>query len=108
MPKYNKLVRDLIPDLIKLTGKTPVTRTLSLSEQEYAAMLKRKLQEETKEYMEAEDDFEALKELADIVEVVRALAKLHYVTYDKVEEIREKKEKERGAFDDRIFLMEVK
>jgi len=106
MPKYNKLVRDLIPDLIKLTGKTPVTRTLS--EQEYVAMLKRKLQEETKEYMEAEDDFEALKELADIVEVVRALAKLHYVTYDKVEEIREKKEKERGAFDDRIFLMEVK
>lgn len=106
MPKYNKLVRDLIPDLIKLTGKTPITRTLS--EKEYEAALKRKLEEETKEYATAENDFEALKELADIVEVVHALTQLHYGDAERLAEIREKKEKERGAFDERIYLIEVK
>lgn len=105
MPKYNKLVRDLIPDIIRLTGKTPSVRTLT--EDEFAAALKRKLREETTEYVEAENDLEALKELADILEVVRALAELHGVTFDEVEEIREKKALERGSFHERLYLKEV-
>lgn len=105
MPKYNKLVRDLIPDLIRLTGKNPVTRTLT--EEEYAAALKRKLREEVSEYLQADSDLEGLKELADVLEVIHALANLHYATFTEVDEIREKKKIERGGFHDRIFLTEV-
>ncbi|HEX7063649.1 MAG TPA: nucleoside triphosphate pyrophosphohydrolase [Bacillales bacterium] len=105
MPKYNKLVRDHIPDLIKITGKNPVVRTLG--EEEYAAALRRKLREETREYIKAENNREAVKELADVLEVVHALAELQGITSEELEDVRAKKERERGGFHDRVYLLEV-
>ncbi|HEX6922702.1 MAG TPA: nucleoside triphosphate pyrophosphohydrolase [Bacillales bacterium] len=105
MPKYNKLVRDHIPAIVKLTGKNPVVKTLS--EDEFASALKRKLREETKEYMEAESGEDAVKELADILEVVHALAEVEGVTSEELEAVRTKKAGERGAFRDKVCLLEV-
>lgn len=105
MPKYNKLIRDLIPDIIRLTGKTPVIRTLT--EEEYEAALKRKFREEVDEYIEADSDLDALKELADVLEVIHSLANLHYATFTEVDEIRERKLVERGGFSKRTFLSAV-
>lgn len=41
---YNELVRDLIPDIIKKSGKTPTTHTGS--NEEYEEKLREKLLEE--------------------------------------------------------------
>ena len=38
MNKYNKLVRDLIPDIIRQSGANPVTRTIG-DHDEYVAYL---------------------------------------------------------------------
>jgi len=51
MPVYNKLVRDLIPQVIKSTGKE--CRTRILNEEEYKKELVIKLKEESEEYFSA-------------------------------------------------------
>ena len=65
---YNKLVRDLIPQIIEKSGKRAVCDTLS--EEAYLEMLDKKLVEEMNEYQTDKN----LEELADILEVVYALA----------------------------------
>lgn len=105
MPVYNKLVRDKIPEIIELTGKKYTTRTLSPVE--YIKELKNKGLEELKEYINATTNEEALEELADLMEIFHAFAKYHNTTLNEVEELRQKKAETRGAFEERIFLIEV-
>ena len=102
---YNKLVRDLIPHIIEAQGKKANTRVLEDSD--YKEALKVKYREESQEYFEAENDGEALEELADALEVIRALAAVHGASWDELEQIRAKKEAERGGFQDRIYLIDV-
>ena len=45
--KYNKLIRDKIPEIIKNTGWTPKVRVLN--KKEYLKEIKKKLAEEVKE-----------------------------------------------------------
>ncbi|MGD6801981.1 nucleoside triphosphate pyrophosphohydrolase [Rossellomorea vietnamensis] len=105
MPTYNKLVRDRIPEIIESNGKK--FRTRILSEEEYITELKNKSFEELEEYRDAETREEALEELADLMEIVHAFAKSHGTTLEEVEEIRLKKAEKRGAFDEKIFLIDV-
>ena len=51
MSIYNKLVRDLIPDIIGAQGKQYTTKTLD--QEDYIAELRKKLQEEHQEYITA-------------------------------------------------------
>lgn len=96
--KYNKLVRDLIPDIIKKSGQT--ANTYVLNQDDYIKELDNKLTEEYEEYM----DDQNVEELADIVEVIYAIVKSKGVTLDEFEEIRTRKVKKRGAFDNRVYL----
>ncbi|KPV43018.1 nucleoside triphosphate pyrophosphohydrolase [Alicyclobacillus ferrooxydans] len=105
MPTYNKLVRDLIPDIIRNSGKEAMTSILS--EDNFRAALRTKLSEEVQEYLTEGSDEQALEELADILEVVSALAKLHGSTFEETLSIQAKKARERGGFGRRIFLIEV-
>ena len=70
---YNKLVRDNIPEIIKLNGEVSITR--KLSEQEYKKALENKLEEECKEVIGASGQ-ERVEELADVLEILKALEKL--------------------------------
>ena len=102
MTRYDKLVRDRIPEIIRAYGETPVTRTVSAAERVPA--LRSKLAEEVAEYFVDGD----ARELADVVEVVRALVAAHGLTWDAFEAIRTAKRADRGGFDDAVFLVETR
>jgi predicted house-cleaning noncanonical NTP pyrophosphatase (MazG superfamily) len=105
MPKYNKLVRDRIPEIIEKDGKKLSTKILS--ESDYIKALKEKSFEELNEYVNTDNDADALEELADLLEIIHALAECHGASIEKVEEIRKKKAEKRGGFKEKIFLIEV-
>ncbi|MEQ6389227.1 nucleoside triphosphate pyrophosphohydrolase [Bacillaceae bacterium S4-13-58] len=105
MPTYNKLVRDLIPQIIEKSGKQYTTTILD--NKEYITALQAKLHEELQEYLEAKNDQDATEELADILELIYALTKVHGSTPENLEKIRSQKAAKRGGFNDKIFLIEV-
>ena len=105
MPVYNKLVRDLIPEIIEKSGKPFSVETLS--EKDYIKELKRKLEEEIEEYLKSETNQEATEELADILEVIYALAQTHHTSPDQLEALRKEKAEKRGGFQEKFFLIQV-
>ncbi len=98
---YNKLVRDRIPEIIVNSGKQCTFMTLS--DDDYIAMLDAKLNEELEEYQESK----SMEELADLLEVIRAVAKARGSSIDEVEAIRREKAAKRGGFEQKILLVEV-
>ena len=99
--KYNKLVRDRIPEIVESKGKACVTEILP--DDKYLEMIDAKLDEELLEYHTDKN----LEELADLVEVIYAATKARGYTLEELEEVRAKKAAERGAFDKKILLLEV-
>ncbi len=101
-----KLVRDKIPEIIEADGKEAVTRILD--DDIYEMELYIKLQEEMQEFLDAYFIEDIAEELADMLEVIYALAKVKGIGKDVLEEVRKKKADERGSFDKKIFLREVR
>ena len=101
MPKYNKLVRDRIPEIIENWGKTAHTHLLG--DEEYIAELDRKLGEEYAEYQADKN----IEELADMLEVIYAIAKARGASVEELERVRKEKAEKNGAFEKKIFLEEV-
>ena len=101
MKKYNKLIRDKIPEIIETEGRTCKIETLS--DEEYLIHLNEKLLEEANEYLESGE----VEELADLEEVLRAILKAKNVDYESFEKIRTDKVEKRGAFDKKMLLKET-
>jgi hypothetical protein len=100
--KYNKLVRDKIPQIIKNDRITPITHIAS--NEEYSQKLKEKLLEEVNEFLENPNK----EEISDIFEVIYALCDLYEIDKDKIEQIRKEKALKKGKFKERIILDETK
>lgn len=100
--KYNKLVRDKIPEIIAERGKSVAYR--KLNEEEYKVALELKLDEEVAEFHENP----SIAEIADIAEVLYALIEAYGYRVIDVIKYRAAKREEKGSFDERIFLEEVK
>ena len=98
---YNKLVRDNIIDIIEKSGKTCTFKVLD--ENEYLDSLSNKLFEELNEFQENFD----IEELADLQEVILAILKAKNISEKEFDEIRLKKQKKNGAFDKKLFLIDV-
>ncbi|MCI7083848.1 MAG: nucleoside triphosphate pyrophosphohydrolase [Tenericutes bacterium] len=105
MPKYNKLVRDRIPEIIEGNGEEPITRILN--DEEYRSELIKKLNEEYDEVVNASGE-DIIEELADMLEVMESIAKLQNKTLDNIIIEKEKKKNKRGGFSKKIFLEGVK
>jgi len=100
--KYNKLVRDKIPEIIKQKGKIPLIH--KAEDLEYWQKLKEKLQEETNEFLNTSNE----EELSDILEVIDTICDFKRFDKNKLDLIKKKKAEERGGFKKRIILDEVK
>lgn len=102
MKIYNKLVRDKIPEIINLDGKTCEIDIVNGLEKQ--KLLEKKLLEEINEYIEDKN----LEELADIMEVLFGLA--NELGYSEEELINKRKQKleDRGGFKRGIVLKSVK
>lgn len=101
MKRYDKLVRDMIPEIIKADGKVCLTRPLD--EQELVPALRAKLAEELTEYLQSQE----ISELTDVVEVIEALVKTAGVTWSQFEQMRNEKRVERGGFSKGVLLLAV-
>ncbi len=98
MKKYNKLVRDKIPEIISEKGQKAFWHIAN--DLEYGRKLKEKLVEEVGEFCQ---NFEE-DELADVFEVIDAISKREKISLLNVRKIQEKKFKERGSFKKHIIL----
>ncbi|PYZ92353.1 phosphoribosyl-ATP pyrophosphohydrolase [Salipaludibacillus keqinensis] len=105
MPSYNKLVRDRIPEIIEMNGQTFEYRRIK--GEEFIKEAKKKLNEEMKEYLEAQNSEQAIEELADLVELIYCLAERHGYSKTELEAIRREKSERRGAFHEGWFLETV-
>ena len=100
--KYNKLVRDFIPQTIERDDKQAIYKTVT-DRHELSEYLHAKLNEDVSEYNESHE----LEELADIMEVIYGIVYnkgygihyLHSIVEDKLARV--------GGFRDGIVLLEV-
>jgi predicted house-cleaning noncanonical NTP pyrophosphatase (MazG superfamily) len=101
MMKFNKLVRDKVPEEIKKDGRVPKFHIAS--EGEYWGKLKEKLQEEVGEFLIADN----IGELADILEVLEEISKFKKFDKKQIEKIKKKKIEVKGLFSKKIILDEI-
>lgn len=99
--KYNKAVRDRIPEIIEKSGRKCDFKTLS--DGEFLVELEKKLSEELQEYQESKN----VEELADIMEVIYRIAELHGINPETLDGLRNKKKSEKGAFTKNLFLVDT-
>lgn len=103
MNNEGKLVRDLIPDFIRASGREPQVR--HLVGDELIAALGAKLVEEAQEAADvvgSRDDL--VQELADVREVMAALMTVRGITEQEVADAAAAKARDRGAFASGVWL----
>jgi predicted house-cleaning noncanonical NTP pyrophosphatase (MazG superfamily) len=118
--EYHKLVRDRIPEIIRLSGRQCAVEVYS--EEEYKTALLEKLVEEAVEaqrscrdvacYVSTEsavstNTTELTTELADLLEVIEAIVDAYGLDWEQVKELQKSRREERGAFNERLRLLWV-
>jgi len=101
MKKYNKLVRDNIPTIIKNDGGKCKFKIADKYDFNY--LLYDKLFEEVNEFIKKP----CIEEIADILEVIDVICKNNNFSLDEIKKVKTNKRKERGSFFKRIFLVEA-
>ena len=101
LTRYNKAIRDKIPEIIEKDGYTCNVETLS--DEKFLVEIEKKLSEEVVEYQKDRKP----EELADILEVVYRIAKLRGISKEQLEKIRLDKVEKRGAFENNLFLRDT-
>lgn len=99
--RYDKLVRDRIPEIIEQKGGKCTTHIAD--ENEFRERLMWKLREEAGEFIETPNE----EELADLLEVIDAIIDCRNLDRKKTELIKNNKAQERGQFEKRIILEEA-
>ena len=91
---YYNLVRDKVPDRLRLRGVHCETRAIEGSE--YAAALDRKLQEEVLDYLDSSHGEHQLEDIANILEVIHEIIGQKGKRYDEIEELRLQMREKKG------------
>lgn len=106
--KYDKLIRDKIPEIIEKSGKKCVVEVMD--DETYMDKLSAKLKEELAEVeteLKNNNDEAAIKELADLQEVILAIVDAIGGDRESFERIRKSKVASNGAFEKKLLLKEV-
>lgn len=104
--KYNKLVRDKVPEICLKNGAIPAIR-IAKDDKEYRFYLQKKILEEALE-IKKETNVNKLKdEIADLLEAINYLMKVSNISEKEIKKIREEKNKKRGGFDKKIILIKT-
>jgi len=101
--KYNKLIRDRIPEIIKEAGWKPAVRILKKNE--FLNAIKKKVFEEAEELIQARDKKGIIDEIVDIQELLDVLTLEIGLSKPKVKKLQTAKRKKRGGFKKRLFLI---
>ena len=101
MIKYDKLIRDKIPEIIEQSGKKCIVEVMD--NDTYIEYLDQKLNEELAEYQQDK----SVEELADLLEVIYAVAVARGYSVEELERKRLDKAEKRGAFEKRLLLKSV-
>jgi len=101
--RYNKLIRDRIPEIIKEAGWASTIRTLKKSE--FLNALKKKVLEEAGELIRAKDKKGIVDEIVDIQELLNVLSSELKLTESGLKRLQDAKRKKRGGFKKRLFLI---
>lgn len=101
--RFEKLVRDRIPEV--LASKGVIAETRILSGDEYPKALRRKLVEEAGELDRALTSDDLKGEISDVMEVLDAIAEAYGFTKEELFAVQERKRAERGGFGKRVFLV---
>jgi len=99
--KYNKLVRDKIPQLIEESGRKQTSRILN--DKEYFDALVDKVVEEIEEFRASKIE----EEIADVYEALDCLVKFKGYEPMHIDYIRLIKREARGSFLEKVLLEEV-
>ena len=105
MQKYDKLVRDYIPDMIRSRDGEPIVRVLN--DQEYLEYLLKKDIEELEEVKKAESLAEIKEELADKLELIRAMAEYNGFCLEDIIKEADRKKQKNGGFQKRLLFEKV-
>ena len=98
MKVYDKLVRDMIPEIIEASGSKCEIETVS--DEVALEYLYKKLGEEVSELLKDRN----LDEIADVMEVLFAIGKKYGYSDDEVLGRRSEKKNTRGGFEDNLVL----
>lgn len=99
-----KLVRDNIIDIMKSKNQNP-NYYISNDNEEFYCFLKNKLDEEIKEFFEANNTEDRIAEMGDVLEVLFAISKFNDLDLEEVEKMRKEKKIRNGGFDKKIILI---
>lgn len=103
--RFEKLVRDLIPAIIRKDGRIPVIR--QLDDQTIRPFVAQKLLEEALEACQAmlfEGRDQVRLELADMLEVMERAAALSGISWDEIQATQRERRAARGGFQDNLVL----
>lgn len=101
--KYNKLIRDRIPEIVKEAGWSPMVRILRKSE--FLGAVKKKVFEEAGELAQSKDRKGIIDEIVDIQELLDVLSLEIGITKLEVKKLQGIKRKKRGGFKKKLFLI---
>lgn len=104
MEKYDKLIRDKIPEIIQSRGEE--CKIHIAEDLEYKEKLKEKLLEEVQEFLDSKDPENEKEELADILEIIDAIYESSGFNKYEIEQIKKEKKEKRGGFSKKIILEE--
>lgn len=100
--KFNKLVRDKIPELIQSQNCTLHAKILG--KKALLDALKNKLVEEAQEVAQTNSIDDLKEEMADILEVVHKIMSEQNLDFKEIEKIRSNKNSQRGGFEQNTFI----
>jgi len=103
--KFDKLVRDKIPQIIINHGEQ--VSTVKVEDSELVKTLKEKVIEESYELFWSDNEISAREELSDLYEAIMTLARLYHVSPAMIQTSANKKRKVKGGFKDGTYLLQT-